>query len=49
MIVALSTISFLLAYVSALTIAAFGGMFSEKSGTTALAFSCGKTSLIMAS
>ena len=37
MIVALSTISFLLAYVSALTITALGGMFSEKSGTMALA------------
>ena len=37
MIVALSTISFLLAYVSVLTITALGGMFSEKSGTTALA------------
>lgn len=36
MIVALSTISFLLAYVSVLTITAFGGMFSEKSGTLAL-------------
>lgn len=37
MIVALSTISFLLAYVSVLTITALGGMFSEKSGTMALA------------
>ncbi len=36
MIIALSTISFLLAYVSVLTIAALGGMFSEKSGTVAL-------------
>ena len=36
MIIALSTISFLLAYVSVLTITALGGMFSEKSGTVAL-------------
>ena len=36
MIIALSTISFLLAYVCILTIAALGGMFSEKSGTVAL-------------
>ena len=36
MIVVLSTFSFLLAYVSILTISAFGGMFSEKSGTLAL-------------
>ena len=36
MIIALSTISFLLAYVAVLTITAFGGMFSEKSGTIAL-------------
>ena len=36
MIVALSTISFLLAYVAILTITALGGMFSEKSGTVAL-------------
>ena len=36
MSIALSTISFLLAYVSILTITAFGGMFSEKSGTVAL-------------
>ena len=36
MIIALSTISFLLAFVSILTITALGGMFSEKSGTVAL-------------
>lgn len=36
MIIALSTISFLLAYVCILTITALGGMFSEKSGTVAL-------------
>ena len=36
MIIVLSTISFLLAYVCILTITAFGGMFSEKSGTVAL-------------
>ena len=36
MIIAFSTISFLLAYVSILTITALGGMFSEKSGTVAL-------------
>lgn len=36
MIIVLSTISFLLAYVSVLTITALGGMFSEKSGTVAL-------------
>ncbi|MBO6262518.1 MAG: ABC transporter permease [Bacilli bacterium] len=36
MIVVLSTFSFLLAYISILTISAFGGMFSEKSGTLAL-------------
>lgn len=36
MIIALSTISFLLAYVAVLTITALGGMFSEKSGTVAL-------------
>ena len=36
MIVTLSTISFLLAYVCILTITALGGMFSEKSGTVAL-------------
>ena len=36
MIIALSTISFLLAYVSVLTITALGGMLSEKSGTIAL-------------
>ena len=36
MIIALSTISFILAYVSTLTITALGGMFSEKSGTVAL-------------
>ena len=36
MIIALSTFSFLLAYVSVLTITALGGMFSEKSGTVAL-------------
>ena len=36
MIIALSTISFLLAYVSILAITALGGMFSEKSGTIAL-------------
>ena len=36
MIIALSTLSFLLAYVSTLTITALGGMFSEKSGTVAL-------------
>ena len=34
--IALSTLSFLLAYVSVLTITALGGMFSEKSGTVAL-------------
>ena len=36
MIIALSTISFLLGYVAILTITALGGMFSEKSGTVAL-------------
>ena len=36
MIIVLSTFSFLLAYISILTITAFGGMFSEKSGTVAL-------------
>ncbi len=36
MTIVLSTISFLLAYVSVLTITALGGMFSEKSGTVAL-------------
>ncbi len=36
MIIVLSTISFLLAYVSVLTITALGGMFSEKTGTIAL-------------
>ena len=36
MTVVLSTFSFLLAYVSILTITALGGMFSEKSGTVAL-------------
>ncbi len=36
MIIVLSTISFLLAYVATLTITALGGMFSEKSGTLAL-------------
>ena len=36
MIIVLSTLSFLLAYVSVLTITALGGMFSEKSGTLAL-------------
>jgi len=36
MIIVLSTISFLLAFVSILTITALGGMFSEKSGTVAL-------------
>jgi simple sugar transport system permease protein len=36
MIVLLSTLSFLLAFVAVLTITAFGGMFSEKSGTIAL-------------
>lgn len=36
MIIALSTLSFLLGYVAILTITAFGGMFSEKSGTVAL-------------
>lgn len=36
MIIVLSTISFLLAYVSILAITALGGMFSEKSGTIAL-------------
>ena len=36
MIIALSTISFLLAFASILTIVALGGMFSEKSGTIAL-------------
>lgn len=36
MIIALSTFSFLLAFVSILTITALGGMFSEKSGTVAL-------------
>ena len=36
MIIVLSTLSFLLAYVSVLTITALGGMFSEKSGTVAL-------------
>ena len=36
MIIALSTISFLLAYVCILSITALGGMFSEKSGTIAL-------------
>ena len=36
MIIALSTLSFLLAFVSILTITALGGMFSEKSGTVAL-------------
>lgn len=36
MIIVLSTISFLLAYASILTITALGGMFSEKSGTVAL-------------
>jgi len=37
MIIVLSTITFLLAYVCILTITALGGMFSEKSGTVALA------------
>ena len=36
MIIVLSTLTFLLAYVCILTITAFGGMFSEKSGTIAL-------------
>ena len=36
MIIFLSTVSFLLAYVSTLTITALGGMFSEKNGTVAL-------------
>ncbi|MBR0439387.1 MAG: ABC transporter permease [Bacilli bacterium] len=36
MIITLSILSFLLAYVSVLTITALGGMFSEKSGTVAL-------------
>lgn len=36
MIVVLSTLTFLLAYVCILTITALGGMFSEKSGTIAL-------------
>ena len=36
MIIALSTISFLLGYIAILTITALGGMFSEKSGTVAL-------------
>ena len=36
MIITLSILSFLLAYVSVLTITALGGMFSEKSGTLAL-------------
>jgi len=36
MIIALSTISFLIAFASILTIVALGGMFSEKSGTIAL-------------
>ena len=36
MIIVLSTLSFLLAYVAVLTITALGGMFSEKSGTLAL-------------
>ena len=36
MTIVLSTLSFLLAYVSVLTITALGGMFSEKSGTVAL-------------
>ena len=36
MIVVLSTLCFLIAYVCILTITAFGGMFSEKSGTIAL-------------
>lgn len=37
MIIVLSTLSFLLAYVCILTITALGGMFSEKSGTIGLA------------
>ena len=36
MIMVLSTLSFLLAYISVLTVTALGGMFSEKSGTLAL-------------
>ena len=36
MIIVLSTLAFLLAYVAVLTITALGGMFSEKSGTVAL-------------
>lgn len=36
MVIVLSTISFLLAFVSILTIVALGGMFSEKSGIVAL-------------
>ncbi len=36
MIIVLSTLSFLLAYIAVLTISALGGMFSEKSGTLAL-------------
>ena len=36
MIIALSTFSFLLAYICVLTITALGGMLSEKSGTVAL-------------
>ena len=36
MIIVLSTLSFLLAYIAVLTITALGGMFSEKSGTLAL-------------
>lgn len=36
MIIVLSTFSFLLAYISVLTITALGGMFSEKSGIVAL-------------
>ena len=36
MTIVLSTVSFLLAFVSILTITGLGGMFSEKSGTVAL-------------
>lgn len=36
MVIVLSTLCFLVAYVCILTITAFGGMFSEKSGTIAL-------------